>query len=120
MSFSTEGKLIKVLPEQSGEGRNGRWVRQDFVIEIPGEYPKTMCFSLWGEEKIKNIRAINEGDNLKVSFDISSREYNERWYTDLRAWKIEKMGGSNVGSELPPITENDIPPESNEENDLPF
>lgn len=120
MSFETEGKLIKILDQVSGEGRNGRWVKQEFVIETPGEYPKTICFSLWGEDKVKLITSLPEGSSVKVSFDVSSREFKGRWYTELRAWKVQSGSQNANNQNLPPINENDIPPESEGGDDLPF
>ncbi len=84
------GRVIQVLPEQSGEGRNGVWKKQDFVIETDSQYPKKVCFSAWGD-KI-NPQLMQEGNQLNVSFDVESREYNGRWYTDLKAWKMEMVG----------------------------
>ncbi|RLD62420.1 MAG: hypothetical protein DRI95_13130, partial [Bacteroidetes bacterium] len=100
---------------------NGEWVKQEFVIETMDQYPKKACFSAWGD-KTANIKQLLQGDEVTVSFNIESREYNERWYTDLRAWKIVK-GTQNASdqniNDMPPINENDIPPEG-EGEDLPF
>lgn len=84
------GRVIQVLPEQSGEGKNGTWRKQDFVIETESQYPKKICFTVWGD-KI-NPQLMQEGNQLNVSFDIESREYNGRWYTDVKAWKMEMAG----------------------------
>ncbi len=121
MSLEITGKIIKILPEQRGQGKNGEWVKQEFVIETMDQYPKKACFSAWGD-KTANIKQLLQGDEVTVSFNIESREYNERWYTDLRAWKIVK--GTQPASDqnmndMPPINENDIPPEG-EDTDLPF
>ncbi len=124
MGLDVEGRLIKILPEQSGEGRNGRWVKQDFVIETAGEYPKKICFATWGD-KTDALKKLQEGQMLKVAFNPESREYNEKWYTDLKAWKIEVVGAgggttSNKESQgFPPVSENDIPPET-EDDGMPF
>ena len=121
MSLEINGKVVKILPEQKGQGKNGEWVKQEFIIETTDQYPKKACFSAWGD-KTANIKQLLQGDDVTVSFNIESREYNERWYTDLRAWKIVKgtQAASNQSTnEMPPINENDIPPEGNDE-DLPF
>lgn len=95
------GRVIQVLPEQSGEGRNGVWKKQDFVIETDSQYPKKVCFSAWGD-KI-NPQLMQEGNQLNVSFDVESREYNGRWYTDLKAWKMEMVGeGQSTGGGFTP------------------
>lgn len=90
------GRVIQVLPEQSGEGKNGIWKKQDFVLETEGQYPKKICFTVWGD-KI-NSQLMQEGNQLNVSFDIESREYNGRWYTDVKAWKME-MAGEGQGND---------------------
>ena len=77
------GKVIKTLPLQSGEGKNGIWKKQEYVIETEGQYPKKICFSLWGD-KIEQSR-IAEGEQINLSFDVESREYNGRWYTEVKA-----------------------------------
>ena len=84
-----KGRIIAVHPIQPGEGRNGTWKKQEYVIEYDREaqYPRKMMFVLWGD-KIDQF-AIQEGQELKVSFDIDCRAYNGRWYNDIRAWKVE-------------------------------
>lgn len=80
-------KLIQVLPMQSGMGKNGEWKKQDIVVETDGQYPKKVCFSIWGDKAGEGTLQI--GNMLDVSFDVESREFNGRWYTDLRAWKVD-------------------------------
>src|SRR5690349_19202016 len=86
-------KLIQLLPLQSGTGKNGQWRKQDVIVETDGQYPKKVCISIWGD-KI-NEDQLKVGNRLKIDFDVESREYNGRWYTDVKAWKIEVEGGSN-------------------------
>lgn len=83
-----KGKVTHVLPEQSGEGRNGTWRKQSYVVEMPGTYPKSVCFDIWGN----NIDAfgIKMDEELTVSIDIESREYNGKWFTNVKAWKVER------------------------------
>lgn len=90
------GRVIQVLPEQTGEGKNGTWRKQDFVIETESQYPKKICFTVWGD-KIDS-QMMQEGNQLNVSFDIESREYNGRWYTDVKAWKMEMAGEGQSSS----------------------
>ena len=90
MALEIEGKIIRKLGVQSGTSARGDWSKQEFVIEYQeGNYPSQACFSVWGPDKVKDLEKYQIGDKVKVSFNISSREYNNRWYTDLRAWKIE-------------------------------
>jgi len=86
------GIILKKLPLQSGESANGPWQRQEFIVQTEDQYPKTVCFSLWGKN-VDDLSRYAEQDRVKVFFDVSSREYNERWYTDLRAWRIQADDG---------------------------
>ena len=82
-----KGKVIAILPIATGQGKNGEWKSQDFVIETSGTYPKKVCINLYGD-KISLIPNIDEIVN--VSVELESREYNGRWFTSVRAWKIDK------------------------------
>lgn len=82
------GKVIECLPLKSGQSANGEWRKQDYVLETSSEYPKKVCFMVWGD-KIEQF-AIHKGDNLTVSIDLESREYNGRWYTDVKAWMVSR------------------------------
>ena len=82
------GKIIQILPEKTGETARGQWRKQEYVLETDGQYPKKVCFMVWGE-KIDEF-AIKDGEELVVSIDLESREYNGRWYTDVKAWKINR------------------------------
>lgn len=117
------GKLIQKLPPVTGEGKNGPWKKQSFVIETQGEYPKKICFTVWGSKV--DFNSITESDIVKVYFDIESREYNNNWYTDLKSWKVELNsvgGGTTSANDLPPFSEKDIPFDLEEDpgDDLPF
>lgn len=85
-------KLIQVLPLQTGAGKNGQWKKQDIIVETSGQYPKKVCISIWGD-KI-NESQLQVGNSLNISFDVESREYNGRWYTDVKAWKVEAAGNA--------------------------
>ena len=122
MALELDGKIIKVLPEQTGEGRNGPWTKKEFVIETLGEFPKKVCFETWNE-KVDVVKTLKEHDRVKVSFGIESREYNDKWYTNIRAWRIDKLVTN--GAQTPPpenVPEPQEPklPEDKEQDDLPF
>lgn len=87
MSLEIKGKIIAVLPIQTGEGKNGTWKSQDYVLETSDQYPKKICFNLFGD-KIDQFQVKIEQE-VTVFFDIESREYNGRWYTSIRAWKVD-------------------------------
>jgi hypothetical protein len=84
------GKIIAVLEARSGQSRTtgNMWMSQEYVLETSEQYPKRICFNVWGEDKIKQFN-IQNGQELTVSFDINAREYQGRWYNDIRAWKVE-------------------------------
>ena len=103
-----QAKLIEVLPLQTGEGRNGTWKKQNIIIETDSQYPKKICVSIWGDKIDEN--QLKVGNDLKVSFDIESREYNGRWYTDVKAWKIDVVNGENTTQEPPSFVSEDVPP----------
>jgi hypothetical protein len=86
-----EGKIIQVLDARSGtSARTGTpWKAQSFVLEVPnGQYPRRMVFDVFGEDKLNTFN-IQQGQELKVSFDIDAHEYQGRWYNSIRAWKVE-------------------------------
>lgn len=88
-NLEIEGVLTGKLAPQSGRSARGEWAKQEFLLEIKdGNFPATAVFSVWGQDKVNDLAKFNAGDRVKVSFGISSREYNGRWYTDLRAWRI--------------------------------
>ncbi|MBL7812845.1 MAG: DUF3127 domain-containing protein [Bacteroidetes bacterium] len=95
------GKVIQILPKQTGQGKNGTWEKQDYVIETEGRYPKKLCFNLWGD-KINSFN-LKDGDQIQVKFDLESREYNGRWYTEVRAWDIVKQGAGSPAQEQGPM-----------------
>ncbi|MCW5906620.1 MAG: DUF3127 domain-containing protein [Chitinophagales bacterium] len=119
--MEASGRLIHILPAQTGTGKNGAWKKCDFVIETSDKYPKKICISAWNElsDQIENT-AI--GSDLQVSFDISSREYNGRWYTDVKAWKVSGGNKVNNSSNTATSTESAPPdfPSIESADDLPF
>lgn len=121
------GKIIAILPMQSGEGKNGPWRSQDYVLETQDQYPRKVCFNLFGNRIEQFPLAIN--DLVNVSFDIESREWNGRWFTTIRAWKVEKaaVSGATVdnadnpyGTPPPPMPPAFQSPDGDEDSGLPF
>jgi len=119
------GKIIEVLEEKSGESAKGGWRKQEYILETQDQYPKKICFMVWGD-KIDDF-GIKENQDLEVSIDIESREYNGRWYTDVKAWKVahKDAGASNAtepsGNATPPPVEEPLGlDEESSVDDLPF
>jgi hypothetical protein len=125
------GKLSEILPEQSGQGRNGNWTKLSFVLETQDQYPKKICIDAWGD-KVDAIKSMKINDVIKVDFDVESREYNGKWYTNIKAWRIEKQGAgssnlpssSSSSSQNPPLPSFEEPISSVDSfeptDDLPF
>ncbi|MDR2806031.1 MAG: DUF3127 domain-containing protein [Dysgonamonadaceae bacterium] len=114
-------KLSQILPIESGMGKNGEWKKQSIIVETEGQFPKKICITVWGD-KI-NPAQWNPGASLNIDFDIESREFNGRWYTDLKAWKIEPAGLSQSQPEPAAhytLPEPPPPPASDKMDDLPF
>lgn len=111
-------KLIQVLTLQTGTGKNGQWKKQDIIVETEGQFPKKVCISIWGD-KI-NESQLQVGSNLSISFDVESREYNGKWYTDVKAWKIEAAGAAKAGTPTTDGQEYFGDGEMESKEDLPF
>lgn len=95
------GRIIAVLPEQGGVSKAGNtWKKQEYVLETHDQYPKKICFQLFGEDRIAQAH-IQPGEELTVSFDINSREYQGRWYTSIDAWKVERAVQGQPAANMP-------------------
>ena len=125
-----EGKIIKVMPIKSGIGKTSgkEWKSQEYVMETIGEYPKHICFNVFGD-KIEAF-GIKEGDSLVISFDIDAREYKDKWYNSITAFRITR--NSDAEQQTPfsgnsPVTgaqvynkQNDFNQDNESTDDLPF
>ena len=75
-----QGKIIRDLGETSGTSRAGNaWKKHEYVLETHDTYPKQICFNLFGDRADQYVCSV--GEEVTLSFDLSSREYNGRWYT---------------------------------------
>lgn len=126
MALEITGKVSQILPLESGEGKNGTWKKQYFVIEyMDGQYPKKVCIQLWGD-KTDILKSLQPGTDVKVAFNVESREYNGRWYTDVKAWRVEVGGSASSSSSAPsaafaePSYDNGAGSSGGNDNDLPF
>jgi hypothetical protein len=117
-NMEIKGRLVQVLPAQTGAGKNGPWKKQDIIIETQGQYPKKVCVSVWGDKITES--QLKLGSELNIFFDVESREYNGKWYTDVKAWKVDSgTGGGDGGSGFVPQEEKEWVPDGGGE-DLPF
>ena len=123
------GKVIAVLEPRGGVSKNGNeWKVQEYVIETHDQYPRRMCFDVFGADKIQQFN-IQVGEVLNVFFDIDAREWQGRWFNSIRAWKVERVNAD--AQQMPPM-EAPFPPlnaapaapvdfsSSDEKDDLPF
>ena len=127
------GRIIAALPARSGtSARTGNtWMSQEFVIETHEQYPRKCVFTVFGEDRLKEMN-IEVGKEMTVSFDIDAHEYNGRWFNDIRAWRAVPLtpatvGGSSVQPGMQPNqpvmntpTATAEPAPANAEDDLPF
>lgn len=88
------GRLIKILPEMRGESQRGPWVRGGFVIETEDTYPRQVAFTLFGEDRLAMLQSLVMNAPVVVTFSPESREYQERWYTDLRCIRVVPFSGA--------------------------
>lgn len=118
-----KGKVVQLLDLQSGEGKNGTWKKQEYIIEtLDSKYPKKICVAVWGD-KIDQF-AMNVGEDVTASIEVESREFNGKWYTNVQAWRVQKGQSQEAGINQEAPAES-TPPEflsndSEATDDLPF
>lgn len=117
-----EGTVLKVLPVVKGTSQRGEWIKQEVVFELPGEFNRKLCVGFWGD-RAHDAGMLREGEKVAVSANVESREYNGRWFTEVRAWKMTRVTAQ------PPVPEHaDMPAFADDDNvysnapadDLPF
>ncbi len=123
-----QGKIIELLEPKSGQSSRGSWKKQDFIIETEDAFPKKVCITNWNDKV--DIASLKPGDQVTVSINIESREYNGNWYTDVKVWKLDVAGQgagpSGAADALPGVGNQEAPPPSWEDDpgepsdDLPF
>jgi hypothetical protein len=100
------GKIIAILSPRGGVSKTSgnEWKSQEYVIENHDQYPRKMCFDVFGADKIEQFN-IQMGEELTVSFDVDARQWNDRWFNSIRAWKVERVGAGAPmapGAPVPP------------------
>lgn len=109
MALELEGTIVSKMQPVSGESARGGWVKQEFILEYEdGKFPTKLCLNVWGSDSVNALGAIQIGEKVKVSLRPSSREYNGRWYTEIRAWRIDRAAagapsgyGSHSSQDMP-------------------
>ena len=109
MANEITGKVSHLLPAETGAGKNGNWRKQVIVLAMDGQYPKSIALTIWGDK----IPIPNIGTVVTAFIDIESREYQYKWYTDVRAYRLD-----TISHEQEPVL--DFKPDSSGGDDLPF
>ena len=105
-----EGKVLEILPPVSGQSARGTWERQTVVFEQPNkQYGKELAVTFMN--KAQDVASLRVGEHYIVSFDIESRNYQGRWYTDVRAWRVQpvQMQAQPPVQDMPPFMEEPQP-----------
>ena len=129
------GKVIAILPANSGVSqRTGNpWMSQEYVIEVPGQYPRKCMFRIFGEDRIKQFN-LQQNDEVRVSFHVEAHEYNGRWFNEIRLDGVTFIGASTAKAPQPavqqptstteaaqqPANEEQQPTTEGKADDLPF
>lgn len=98
------GKIVQVLPAQEGVSKStgNPWKIQSYILETLEQYPRKVCFEIFGEDRIKN-NPCEIDQIVTVSFDIESREFNGRWYTSIRAWRVQQGDATANAADQPVV-----------------
>ena len=118
------GKIIAVMPAKSGVSTKtgNNWMTQEYVIEVPGQYPKRCAFSVFGEDRIKLFN-IQSGEDITIQFDIEAREFNGRWYNDVRVYNVLRAQNQEQATKVASQVANPFPigeVSDGDGGDLPF
>ena len=118
-----EGVVYKILPATGGTSARGEWKKQEVIFEIPSEFSRKVCVVFFNKES--DVARLKEGATYTVSINIESREYNGRWYTDVRAWRVqpkqEELPAAPAMPDMPPFGEEPAyATPAAEVDDLPF
>jgi len=136
MALELDCRIVSKQAVQSGRSSRGEWQKQEFVIEYrDGNFPAQVCMSVWGADKVADLAKFQVGDQVRVSFNLSSREYSGRWYTDVRVWRMVSAAQAsanpspqtpiaasyaNPPQPAPMPTVEDMPSGDFDSDDLPF
>ena len=125
------GKVVRLGGLTEGTSARGPWRKQDLIIETDEQYPKTVCLTCWTNQ-IEEIQSMTPGQLIKAQIDISSREFNGKWYTDVRVWRFDPVTAAPATATQQPAAQAAHPtppaggpeeffgPDSNNGDDLPF
>jgi hypothetical protein len=129
------GKVVRLGTLTEGTSARGPWRKQELIIETEEQYPRTVCLICWTNQ-IDEIQKFAPGQTIKAQIEISSREFNGKWYTDVRVWRFDPVGATAPAAapgeqpaqqpsmhQTPPAaapTTEYFPPAEDSVDDLPF
>ena len=124
MNLEITGKVFQLGQMATGESRNGTWVKQELIIETEEQYPKKVCLMCWGE-RADEAKGFATGERIKASINIESREYNSKWFTDVKVWRFDRESQPSVPNQNTNVPHSaaaaqETPPMETLEDDLPF
>jgi hypothetical protein len=113
------GKIEKFLDVESGISKAGKdWQKQSYLLRTTDEYFNLYCLDVFGAEKVEQLTKFNKvGDDVCVSFNVGCNEWNDKYFTSLNSWRIEKLDSNaltpptfaEVGEALNDVVPDDLP-----------
>ena len=94
------GKVVRLGNLTEGTSARGPWRKQELIIETEEQYPRTVCLICWTNQ-IDEIQKFAPGQTIKAQIDLSSREFNGKWYTDVRVWRFDPIGTTAAPAAAP-------------------
>ena len=94
------GKVVRLGNLVEGTSARGPWRKQELIIETEEQYPRTVCLICWTNQ-IDEIQKFAPGQTIKAQIEISSREFNGKWYTDVRVWRFDPVGATAAPAAAP-------------------
>ena len=87
------GKVVRLGTLIEGTSARGPWRKQELIIETEEQFPRTVCLICWTNQ-IDEIQKFAPGQTIKAQIHIESREFNGKWYTDVRVWRFDPIGAT--------------------------
>ena len=112
------GEVVNVLPIQKGTSAKGEWSKQEFVVQSGDKYPKIVCMELWNDGIAQFLPSV--GDTVTTSVNVESREYNGKYYTNVKAWKVQSDGNAKPKPQAKQVSTLPVFDEEDNDDGLPF
>ena len=128
MGLEVSGKVFKILNEQKGTSAAGKgWVKQDFVIETDDQYPKKIAVTAMGDKIVPVVKTLSVGQQVTIHINIESREYQDKWFSNINVWRVDKLDGNSVptnntaseSTSTTKVSKSNVSPKD-DDSDLPF